>query len=185
MMSRTLRARLQMLINVGGGDPATGPVAGIHWHMNLANEITFISTDDHRQVIPWVRMKDRQGNVTEYFDRTRPLSPDKIAVADKRRMDCVDCHNRPAHVYLPPDVAVDQAFVSGRLDPSIPYLKRKSVEVLSNQYDTTPDALNAIAAGLNDFYRTSYPAVYSQKQASIKGAVTEVQRIFQTYFFRR
>jgi hypothetical protein len=59
-------------------------------------------------------------------------------------MDCVDCHNRPAHVYQPPDVAVDQAFFSGRLDPSIPYLKRKAVAVLSSQYETTPQALAAI-----------------------------------------
>ena len=37
--------------------------------------------------------------------------------------------------------------------------------------------------GLNDFYRTNYPDGYSQKQESRQGAVTEVQRIFQTYFF--
>jgi nitrate/TMAO reductase-like tetraheme cytochrome c subunit len=30
----------RMLINTGGGSPAAGPVTGIHWHMNLANEIT-------------------------------------------------------------------------------------------------------------------------------------------------
>ena len=46
--------------------------------MNIANEITYISTDDHRQVIPWVRIKDRQGNVTEFYDRNRPLSPEKL-----------------------------------------------------------------------------------------------------------
>jgi hypothetical protein len=178
----TLRQR-RMLINVGGGSSRTGLVTGIHWHMNIANEITYISTDDHRQVIPWVRIKNREGIVTEYFDRNRPLPPDKIASAEKRRMDCVDCHNRPAHLYLPPDTAVDQAFVAGRLDPSLPYLKRKAVEVLSQKYNTTPDALNAIAAGLNNFYRTNYAEVYSQKQADIKNAVTEVQRIFQTYFF--
>lgn len=178
----TLRQR-RMLINVGGGSPATGLVTGIHWHMNIGNEVTYVSTDDHRQVIPWVRIKDRQGNVTEFVDRTRPLSVDQIAAADKRKMDCVDCHNRPAHVYLPPDVAVDQSFVAGRLDPSLPYLKRKAVEALSQQYETTSDAVNRIAAGLNDFYRTTYPDVYSQKQDAIKGAVTEVQRIFETYFF--
>jgi hypothetical protein len=178
----TLRQR-RMLINVGGGSPRTGLVTGIHWHMNIANEVTYISTDDQRQVIPWVRMKDRQGNVTEYFDRTRPLPPDRIAAADKRKMDCVDCHNRPAHVYLPPDEAVDLGFVAGKLDPSIPYLKRKAVEVLSQKYNSTPEALNAIATGLNDFYRTNYSDVYSQKQAAIKGAITEVQRIFETYFF--
>ncbi|HJZ79230.1 MAG TPA: NapC/NirT family cytochrome c [Pyrinomonadaceae bacterium] len=178
----TLRQR-RMLINVGGGSPSTGLVTGIHWHMNIANEITYISINDERKVIPWVRIKDRQGNVTEYYDRTRPLSPDEVASSNKRRMDCVDCHNRPAHVYLPPDVAVDQAFVAGRLDPSLPYLKKQSVEALSGQYTTTPEAVSAIATRMNDFYRSKYPDVYSQKKALIDSAVVEVQRIYQTYFF--
>lgn len=178
----TLRQR-RILINVGGGSANTGLVNGIHWHMNIANEITYIATDDHRQVIPWVQSKDRQGNITQYYDRTRPLTPEQVASANKRRMDCVDCHNRPAHAYLPPDVAVDQAFVSGRLDPSIPYLKRKAVEMLSSPYETTPQALSSIDRDLNQFYQTNYKDVYSQKQPAIKSAVAEVQRIFQTYFF--
>lgn len=178
----TLRQR-RLLIKVGGGSPSTGLVSGIHWHTNTANEVTYVSTDTQRQVIPWVRVKDRSGNVTEYYDRTRPLTPDQIANGDQRRMDCVDCHNRPAHVYLPPDNAVDQSFVAGRLDPSLPYLKKQSVEVLSRTYATTPEAVSAIASGLNDFYRTNYPDVYRSKRASIDGAVAEVQHIFQTYFF--
>ncbi len=177
------RRQTRMLINVGGGSSTTGLVTGIHWHMNIANEINYISVDDQRQIIPWVRIKDHKGNVTEYHDRNRPPSAEQIAQANKRRMDCVDCHNRPAHVYLPPDVALDQAFVAGRLDPSLPYLKRQAVEVLSRQYASTPEAVSAIDKGLNDFYRTNYGDVYSQKQALIKGAVTEVQRIFETYFF--
>ena len=178
----TLRQR-RMLINVGGGSPATGLVTGIHWHMNIANEITYVSVDDHRQVIPWVRIKDQKGNVTEFYDRNRPWTPEQIAAANKRRMDCVDCHNRPAHVYLPPDVAVDQAFAAARMDPSLPYLKRKAVEVLSGKYETTDQALAAIDKGLNEFYQTNYKDSYSQRQLAIKGAVGEVQRIFQTYFF--
>jgi hypothetical protein len=178
----TLRQR-RMLINVGGGSPANGLVTGIHWHMNIANEITYIATDEHRQIIPWVQIKDRQGNITQYYDRTRPLSTEQIAAATKRRMDCVDCHNRPAHAYLPPDVAVDQSFVSGRLDPSLPFLKRKAVEVLSGSYETTPQALSSIDAKLNEFYQANYKDAYAQKQPAIKGAVTELQRVFQTYFF--
>src|SRR6476620_5317455 len=170
-----------MLINVGGGSPAAGLVKGIHWHMNIANEITYVSIDDRRQVIPWVQIKDREGRVTEYFDRNRPLTPDQIANGNRRRMDCVDCHNRPAHNYLPPDVALDQGFDAGRLDPALPFLKRQSVEVLTRPYNTTPEAVNAISASLNDFYRVSYPDVYAQKRAAIDTAVKEVQRIFQTY----
>jgi hypothetical protein len=172
-----------MLINVGGGEPSSGPVAGIHWHMNLGNQITFIASDERRQVIPWIRVQDRNGNVTEYHDRSRRLNAEQIASAEKRRMDCIDCHNRPAHAYLPPDVALDQSFAAGRLDPALPYLKRQAVELLNKPYATEGEALNAIASGLDQFYRTNYSQLYAQKTDTIKTAVGETQRIFKTYFF--
>jgi NapC/NirT cytochrome c family protein len=173
----------RMLINVGGGDPSNGPVAGIHWHMNLANEISFIATDQQRQVIPWIRVKDRNGNVTEYVDRTRPLSAEQIATADKRRMDCIDCHNRPAHSYVSPDVALDESFSAGRLDPALPYLKKQAVEVLNKPYRTEQEALNTIESDLDAFYRKNYSQLSAQKSDALKTAISETQRIFRTYFF--
>jgi hypothetical protein len=173
----------RMLINVGGGSPDGGPVAGIHWHMNLGNEISYIATDSHRQVIPWIRVKDRQGSVTEYYDRTRPLSAEQVSQGEKRRMDCIDCHNRPAHDYLPPDIALDQSFAAGRLDPSLPYLKRQAVDSLSKPYATENEAVKAIATSLDAFYRTNYGELYGQKGNLVKGAISETQRIYQTYFF--
>ena len=173
----------KMLINVGGGSADSGPIAGIHWHMNVGNEITYIVGDDRRQVIPWIRVKDRKGNVTEYYDRTRPPTGEQIAGAEKRRMDCIDCHNRPAHTYLPPDVAVDQSFAAGRLDPAIPYLKRQAVENLNKPYATEDEAVKTIATSLDSFYKTNYGDLYRQKQETIKTAISETQRIYQTYFF--
>jgi nitrate/TMAO reductase-like tetraheme cytochrome c subunit len=173
----------RMLINVGGGDPSSGPVAGIHWHMNLGNQITFIAADKQRQVIPWIRVQDRNGNVTEYHDQRRRLNAEQITSGEQRRMDCIDCHNRPAHAYLPPDVAVDQSFSAGRLDPSLPYLKRQAVEVLNKPYSTEQEALNTIASGLDAFYRTNYNQIHSQRGDTIKSAIGETQRIFKTYFF--
>jgi hypothetical protein len=178
----TLR-QTRMLIKVGGGSPDTGPVSGIHWHMNLANEITFISTDKQRQTIPWVRVKDSRGNITEYMAKDAQLTPQQIEKSAKRQMDCVDCHNRPAHIYLPPDVALDQSLAAGKLDASLPYLKRQAIEVLNRPYNTNDEALNAIAAGLDGFYRTNYGDVYAEKSSSVKGAISEIQRIYQTYFF--
>jgi hypothetical protein len=168
---------------VGGGDPATGPVAGIHWHMNLGNEITFIASDSQRQVIPWIRVQDRNGKVTEYYDRSRPLTTEQIASSEKRRLDCIDCHNRPAHAYLSPDVALDQSFAAGRLDPALPYLKRKAVEVLDKPYSTEQEALKTIASDLDTFYRINYSQLYAPKADAIKTAISETQRIFKTYFF--
>lgn len=173
----------RMLINVGGSSASTGQATGIHWHVNPANEVSYISTDKQRQVIPWVQMKDRDGNITEFFDRSQQPNAEQIATAPRRTMDCVDCHNRPAHQYLPGDIAVDQSFAAGALDQSLPFLKQKAVEVLNGSYETTPEALNAIDATLKGYYRTNYPDVYSQKEQVIQTAVTEVQRIFQTYFF--
>ncbi len=180
---KNTRRERRMLINVGGGSPKAGQVTGIHWHMNIANEVNYIASDERRQVIPWVSIKDRNGNVTEYISRLKPISPEQIQTGDKRKMDCVDCHNRPSHVYQPPDVAVDESFVSGRMDPTLPYLKRQAVEVLSGSYETTDQALKAIDEKLNEFYQTKYSDLYASKPELIKTAVAEVQRIYQTYFF--
>jgi nitrate/TMAO reductase-like tetraheme cytochrome c subunit len=173
----------RMLINVGGGNPETGPVAGIHWHMNPANEVSYIATDARRQVIPWISVKDQQGNVVEYYDRNRPLRPEEISTVEKRRMDCIDCHNRPAHIYLPPDMAVDQSFAAGRMDPSLPYLKREAIASLTHPYVTEDEAVKNIAARLDNFFRTNYNQDYSQKQDVIKNAIADTQRIYRTYFF--
>jgi nitrate/TMAO reductase-like tetraheme cytochrome c subunit len=178
----TLHQR-KMLINVGGGSPTNGAVEGIHWHMNIANEVLYIATDDHRQQIPWVQIKGRDGNVTVYTDRRRQLSQDQLATSSKRKMDCMDCHNRPAHVYLPPDVAVDQSLTAGRIDATLPYIKRQGVEVLSGQYDSTELALAAIDKGIHDFYDINYPDLAAQKRQEISNAIEELQHVFQTYFF--
>ena len=131
--------QLRMLINVGGGDPGHGrAVEGIHWHMNIANEITYVATDEKRQVIPYVHVKDMQGRVTEYFAKDSPhdQGPDRQS-ATKHRMDCVDCHNRPTHIYVPPDLSVDNSLLAQRLDVALPFLKQQAVAALTANYDTT------------------------------------------------
>src|SRR5713226_9771082 len=178
----TLR-QMRMLINVGGGSEETGPVSGIHWHMNLANEVTYIATDTQRQVIPWVQAKDRNGNTTVYSASNSQLTREQIETAAKRRMDCIDCHNRPAHIYNPPDVALDNALAAQRLDVSLPYLKRQAVEALSKPYTSNDVALKSIASSIDGYYRTNYSALYSQKRSSIDGAIAELQRIYQINFF--
>lgn len=173
----------RMMIKVGGGSPDTGQVGGIHWHMNVANEVTYIAADNKRQDIPWVSFKDKSGKVTEFTARGASLSDQQISQSEKRRMDCIDCHNRPTHVYLTPNQAVDQALAAGRLDVTLPFVKAKAVEALSGQYTDTDQAVAAIAEKINGFYRQSYPQVASSRQASVDQAVAEVQQLYQTYFF--
>lgn len=173
----------RLLIKVGGGDPRGGPVGGIHWHMNVDNEVTFIPGDERRLTIPWVQTKDANGNVVEYKSRDSELSAAEISSSPKRKMDCIDCHNRPAHIYLSPNQAVDRSLEGGNLDLELPFIKAKSVEVLAKPYTTEDEAVNAIAADINEYYQTAYPELYKVKAVSVVGAVAELQRIYKTYFF--
>jgi hypothetical protein len=179
----TLR-QTRLLINVGGGSPSAGTAAGIHWHMNIANKISYVAADPQRQVIPYVRLEDRQGNVTEFYAREgKQLTPAQAAAAPKRQMDCVDCHNRPAHIYVPPDAAVDTALAARKLDVTLPFIKREAVAALSGSYTTTDEAVARIGTSLDNFYRTNYPDVYAKQGTAVQTAVGETQRIYQTYFF--
>lgn len=175
--------QIRMMIKVGGGSPERGEVGGIHWHMNLDNEITYVATDERRQEIPWVRMKTKDGQVIEYTSASANLTAQAIEQAEKKRMDCIDCHNRPAHIYLSPNQAVDQAFAAARLDVTLPFLKMKAVEVLARKYNTEDEAVAMILADLPRYYRETYPDVYSAKRASVDAAASEVASIYRTYFF--
>ena len=169
---------VRMLIKTGGGDPATGAPSGIHWHMNIGNRIDYVAADEKRQVIPYIRVEDLQGRVTEYYAKDSTLSKDQIAKADKHHMDCVDCHNRPTHIYVPPDQSVDQALLARRIDVSLPFIKQQAVTVLAATYKTSDEATRGIASGLQGFYESKYPDIAKTKQLEIRNAVTEIQQIY-------
>ncbi|HZC25072.1 MAG TPA: NapC/NirT family cytochrome c [Candidatus Binatia bacterium] len=178
----TLR-QVRMLIKTGGGDPATGAPEGIHWHMNISNRIDYVSADEKHQIIPYIHVEDQQGRITEYYAKDSTLTKDQIAKAPRHHMDCVDCHNRPTHIYVPPDSAVDQSMLAHRIDPSLPFVKQEAVTVLTASYPTTDAAVQGIAKGMEDFYEAKYPDVVKTKQFELRNAVTEVQQIFQRTTF--
>ena len=175
--------QIQMLIKVGGGDPKTGATSGIHWHMNISKEISYIAADETRETIPWVRVTDPEGRSTEYLSTEQPLTPAQLASGTVRRMDCVDCHNRPSHIYYPPDRAVDMAFEAGRLDRALPYLKREAIRLLADSYATEAEAKAAILKGLDAFYQQHYPDIFRDQAAAIQRAALEVQQLYARNIF--
>jgi nitrate/TMAO reductase-like tetraheme cytochrome c subunit len=175
--------QIRMLIKTGGGDPATGAPEGIHWHMNISNRLDYVAADEQRQVIPYVRVKDMQGRVTEYYAKDSSLTKEQIKQAHEHRMDCVDCHNRPAHIFVAPDRAVDESLLSHRLDASLPYVKQQAVAAMVGKYDTTEAATAAIGKDIPAFYESKYPEVAKNKQLEIRNAVEEVQRIYRNTTF--
>lgn len=175
--------QLRMLINVGGAEPMAGMSSGIHWHMNIANRITFIATDPQRQAIPWVQAQDRSGHVTVYVSKASTLTQQQIAETPKHLMDCIDCHDRPSHIFTPPDQAIDQALLAHRLDPAMPFIKQQAVTALAADYQSTDQAMAAIAKSLADFYNSKYPQLAAASGQPVQAAIQQVQQIYRATIF--
>lgn len=175
---------LQLLLKTGGGRSPGGMATGIHWHMNIGSRVDYIASDPQRQQIPWVRITDRlTGQSTEYVSSDTPLSREQIAAAEVRTMDCMDCHNRPSHIFRSPSYSLDQALQTGVIDPSLPFVKRTGVGLLAAQYGSVDEALGAIAKGVNDFYQQNYPALATQRRHDVAAAVAALQDIYRQNFF--
>ncbi|KAF0219651.1 MAG: hypothetical protein FD174_1906 [Geobacteraceae bacterium] len=171
---------INMLIKIGG-TPKSPHAMGIHWH--IGTEVYYIARDKKRQDIPYIAVKGKDGKMIEYLDTDKPMTKEDIAKAEKRRFDCIDCHNRPTHIYRSPGQEMDENIVSGKIDPSLPYIKKVAVELLEKPYKTKDEALTAIPKGIIEFYAKNYPAVSVRKTASISDAVEHVKDIYNRNFF--
>lgn len=163
-------------LHVGGGREAFGSGSGIHWHMNLDNKIEFVSTDDKRQTIPYVKFTDRNGVVKEFVvDGT---TPQQIAGGERRTMDCLDCHNRPAHTFEPnPERAVDVAIANSTLPRTLPFTRREAVAALKDTYASGDDARRGIEARLTKAFATH------ASDASVPRVIAAVQDIYSSNVF--
>ena len=162
---------VRMLVNVGGGNAQRGPVGGIHWHISSGNKIEYGAVDDDQRTIPWVKLTDPNGVVTEYVN---PEFKGDVAKLEKRTMDCLDCHNRPSHNFLSPNEAVDISMESGRLDPNVPWLKSKVVDALVQPYSTQAEALKKIDEALRKIYAGN---------PKVDAIILETQAIYKANFF--
>ena len=172
--------QIRMLINIGGAEPMAGQPSGIHWHMNIANKITFISSDPQNQNIPWVQIEDRQGHIKVFQSKDSPLKPEQIQNGHKHVMDCIDCHDRPSHIFTPPDRSVDSALLSGKLDPAMPFIKQQAVTALTATYKDDAAAMNGIRKSLADYYSKPGDSVTAP---ALQNAIVEVQQIYRETIF--
>lgn len=162
---------VRLLLNIGGPETRGDLAGGIHWHMNEANKVEYIAMDDHQSEIPWVRVTNEEGEVTEF--RSYGFEDD-IADHEILTMDCLDCHNRPAHRFETPNDLVDKALYSGRINASLPWVKSNVVHVLTRDYETPDDAMNQIAAYLGETY---------SGEAEVDRLIVETTRIYEQNFF--
>ncbi len=165
----------RLLMHVNKSQPGA-PGGGIHWHVSDTDRVEYYAADEKRQDIPWMRvtnLKDGTSRIfkTEAFKGEPPA--DKIRV-----MDCMDCHNRPAHVFPTANNAVEQAMAAGTLSTKLPNIKRVAVAAMTQKEITTTAAAPQKIA---DFLRAKYND--AALASELPGAIAEVQAIFADTIF--
>ena len=166
-----------------GGRTWQGSV-GIHGHHLADNaRIRYISTDAQRLTIPVVDYTDDQGKTTEFVSTDAKPTKEQLDKGEHRVMDCIDCHNRPTHAFDLPENAVDKQMSTGQISRELPYIRKKSIEVLKVNYSTRDVAQQSIKEELNKFYRTNYPQIYQTRRALVEQAGQEVSNIYLRNIF--
>ncbi len=176
--------QISLGVKTGGGSSALGGTAGIHWHMIIKNRVSYIATDRQKQEIPYLEVRDGQGNLEEeYTSLDYKGTKEQLATLPKDVMDCMDCHNRPTHIYQPPDTAVDRAMTTGLIPRTLPWAKKVVVDALVREYPTTQEAHEGLTAEIEGFYRQKYPAVFQARKADVDKTVAQAIAIFDRSVF--
>jgi len=172
------RTETVLLMLVGGNR-----IAGIHGaHLGPGVHIRFAAADPVRQTIPWVEYRNTNtGDVRTFTSSETP--PDAVKKLPQFDMQCVDCHNRPTHTFDLPERAMDKALAFGDMPVTLPYIKKKSVELLKANYSTGTEAAAKLPPALADFYQQNYPDLYAARSQDIHQAGEAVLAIYKRNVF--
>jgi len=166
-----------LLMKTGGGE--TGRAHGIHWHVDPDLTIRYRS-DKSRQKIFDIELTRGNGKPEMY--KLDGATPDG-AEPGWRVMDCVDCHNRPTHVYQMPKDELDAVLTSGELDKSLPFIKREGLKAIQQTYSSHADAKEGIRKALAEFYRTNSPDLLEKHADRIDRAADTLTRVYARNVF--
>ena len=155
-----------LVVKVGGRQ--SGRSHGIHWHVDPDHTLRYRS-DEKRQTMYEVEMVAKDGTRRTW---TSPAAetPEGQKATEWRTMDCVDCHNRPTHIYRSPEQELDAALSDRRVDRSLPFIRREGLAALRATYPSEPLAREGIARAVADFYAKGYPQVATQQAQAVAAA---------------
>ncbi len=169
-----------LLVHIGGRNPDR-KLMGIHGrHLGL---VSYLAADLKRQEIPWVSLRNEDGTVTDYASTDTPPKADLMAHGERRTMDCMDCHNRPTHIFDMPENAVNREMAAGRISPALPFIHKMAIDLLKRDYRSRVAAQTELPQALREYYRKNYVAVYNSQRALIEEAAKGILYIYQGNVF--
>jgi len=178
------RWEIDLLMNTGSGNPAMGLSSGIHWHINPEIEVAYIAADEKRLSIPQVILKNLSTGETVIYNSTVEMLADSLKNrSEKRVMDCIDCHNRPSHIYNDPGRFINHAMAAGEIDANLPYIKKAAVQACVEKYESDDQAASRLPTLMEHFYMENAQEVWKYRRDEVNQAIRGVQKAFQRNIF--
>lgn len=165
-----------ILMKVGGVSGRTS--SGIHWHVDPDIQIRYRS-DARRMDVYDIELTRADGTRKVFVAADMPEDR-----GEWRVMDCVDCHNRPTHIYRAPAEEIDQLLAAGKIDKGLPFIKREGVRIIEEaDYESHDAARVGITESLNAFYRENYPDVLAQNAVAVTAAADALGDVYSWNVF--
>jgi hypothetical protein len=171
-----------MLMRVGSGGYQGHQARGIHWHTSEDFEVLYRHTDREREKIVEVVLTRPDGSRRVYRE-PHATGQGNGPAGEVRKMDCIDCHNRPAHVFLLPEEAIDLKLLTDVIPRSLPYIKRQALEAITGEYKTAEIALGRISQSLTKWYHENHPGQTAAEQALLDQAIRGAQQAYKENIF--
>jgi len=154
-----------------GGHPGYGRPTGIHWH--IENDVDFASMGPKKEDIPWVKVTYKNGEQKIFKSTEEPVSKEKLSTLKVNRMDCIDCHNRPSHIFKSPEEIMDLLMGTGQVNPKMPNIRQAGSDALLGDYKTALEADKGIEKTIPEECADADPGDVSQAVKMIKQAYHE------------
>jgi hypothetical protein len=168
-----------MLLKTGGGSLDLGAHGGIHWwHIYSDNKIRYAAGDERREEIVWVELTTPEGELRTYTREGDELPPETELEQRARIMDCIDCHNRPTHLFEEPSRAIDGAIERDDDLRRLPFYKRRAVEAITADYPSHAEGVAAVREALLEFYRNEHPELWRAETDLIERGATTASQIY-------
>jgi hypothetical protein len=172
-----------LMMKIGGG--REGGARGIHWHVDPGNTVKYRS-DKKRLYVSEIELVTADGGTRSYKNEAPIPSDGGVAVAmsdEWRTMDCVDCHNRPTHVYQRPVDELDLALSNGALDKTLPFIRKEGLRIIKMPYTSWDLAKAGIQKELLDFYGKNNPDLVKDEPKKIEAAADALFTIYKRNVF--
>ncbi|OAQ20685.1 NapC/NirT family cytochrome c [Thermosulfurimonas dismutans] len=160
-----------LLMKTGTGGMRAQKAHGIHWHVSPDVKIYYKYTDEKREnIVEVIKVENGQKTVFK--------GGEEVGEGHIREMDCLDCHNRPTHIFHSAEEALDLQFVSGAMPEDLPFIKKVALEAITKEYSSREEAEIKIAEYINNYYQNNYPDIFKNDKEKIDKAIKAAREAY-------